>query len=228
MRDERLRQLERAWRLSGSERDECAWLAERARLGQLKQGSLQLAAYCLHPAAGQACLRLGLSVASPDEEHGHLSMFVRDEARALAAWVLGLAAFSTATLLDATTLAFERAASRRGDAYSLGVAGACRELWEDACKQRVERLLARVRGEGALPSAKSALSFGAGQLCEASLNLALGFRPSMGAEGADSAAVAVAQLALVVLRSLELVGEEAGDTGATLRETLAARALTDP
>ena len=51
MSDERLRQLERRWKESGSVFDEAAYLKERVRVGDLKQEGLSLAAYVGHPAA---------------------------------------------------------------------------------------------------------------------------------------------------------------------------------
>jgi len=49
--DEALRALERRWGESGSTQDEAALLLERARVGQLSEEALELAAYCGHPAA---------------------------------------------------------------------------------------------------------------------------------------------------------------------------------
>ena len=45
MTDERLRELERCWRESGSVEDEAAWLRERVRVGELSEARLRLAAY---------------------------------------------------------------------------------------------------------------------------------------------------------------------------------------
>ncbi len=54
MSDERLRELERRWRETGSVEDEAAWLRERVRVGDLSQERLELAAYCRHAAAERA------------------------------------------------------------------------------------------------------------------------------------------------------------------------------
>jgi hypothetical protein len=54
MTDERLRELERRWKESGSVEDEAAYLLERVRVGDLDQERLQLAAYCGHSAAAHA------------------------------------------------------------------------------------------------------------------------------------------------------------------------------
>jgi hypothetical protein len=51
MSDEKLRQLERRWRETGSEADEAAWLRERARTGNLEPERLGLAAYLGHEPA---------------------------------------------------------------------------------------------------------------------------------------------------------------------------------
>lgn len=51
MTDERLRELERRWKETGSVEDEAAWLVERVRAGDLTQERLGLAAHCGHPAA---------------------------------------------------------------------------------------------------------------------------------------------------------------------------------
>jgi hypothetical protein len=49
--DERLRELERRFRASGSVEDEAAWLRARVQAGELEQSKLELAAYCDQPAA---------------------------------------------------------------------------------------------------------------------------------------------------------------------------------
>lgn len=51
MTDERVRALERRWRETGAAEDEAAWLAERARLGELARDALELAALAGHAAA---------------------------------------------------------------------------------------------------------------------------------------------------------------------------------
>ena len=52
--DQRLRELERKWRETGSVEDEAAYLRERVRVGDLTQERLELAAYCGHEGAGRA------------------------------------------------------------------------------------------------------------------------------------------------------------------------------
>lgn len=46
MTDERLRELERRWKETGSVEDEAAYLLEQVRVGHLDQEKLELAAYC--------------------------------------------------------------------------------------------------------------------------------------------------------------------------------------
>lgn len=53
--DQRLRELERKWRESGSVEDEAAYLRERVRVGDLTQERLELAAHCGHEGARSAC-----------------------------------------------------------------------------------------------------------------------------------------------------------------------------
>ena len=53
--DQRLRELERKWRETGSVEDEAAYLRERVRVGDLTQERLELAAYCGHGGAKRAC-----------------------------------------------------------------------------------------------------------------------------------------------------------------------------
>jgi hypothetical protein len=52
--DEKLRDLERTFRQTGSPDDEAAWLLERVRIGELTPERLELAAYCGHEAARRA------------------------------------------------------------------------------------------------------------------------------------------------------------------------------
>ena len=54
MSDQRLRELERRWRETGSVEDEAAYLRERVRVGDLTQERLELAAYCGHEGATRA------------------------------------------------------------------------------------------------------------------------------------------------------------------------------
>ena len=58
--DERLRELERRWKETGSVEDEAAFLLERVRVGELTQERLELAAYCGHPASQAAVGEAGL------------------------------------------------------------------------------------------------------------------------------------------------------------------------
>jgi hypothetical protein len=55
MGDEKLRDLERRWRQTGSVGDEAAYLLERVRVGDLLPTKLELAAYCGHAGASRAC-----------------------------------------------------------------------------------------------------------------------------------------------------------------------------
>ena len=54
MSDQKLRELERRWRETGSVEDEAAYLRERVRVGDLTQERLELAAYLGHAAACNA------------------------------------------------------------------------------------------------------------------------------------------------------------------------------
>lgn len=55
MSDERLRQLERRWKETGSVEDEAAFLLGRVRAGDLTDERLELAAFCGHAGARRAC-----------------------------------------------------------------------------------------------------------------------------------------------------------------------------
>ena len=57
--DEKLRDLERRFRQTGSPDDEAAWLLERVRVGDLTQERLELAAYCGHEGARRAVGQCG-------------------------------------------------------------------------------------------------------------------------------------------------------------------------
>jgi hypothetical protein len=83
MSDQRLRELERRWRETGSVEDEAAYLLERVRTGSLDREMLELAAYCGHPASNRC---LGVEGA-----HNH------DET--LLGWVSGLARWGRDTLV---------------------------------------------------------------------------------------------------------------------------------
>ena len=54
MSDQKLRELERRWRETGSVEDEAAYLRERVRVGDLTQERLELAAYCGNQGASVA------------------------------------------------------------------------------------------------------------------------------------------------------------------------------
>lgn len=54
MSDQRLRELERAWREHGTPEREGAWLRERIRAGLLARERVELAAWCGHPGARAA------------------------------------------------------------------------------------------------------------------------------------------------------------------------------
>ena len=54
MSDEKLRELERRFKETGSVEDEAAWLKERVRVGDLTQERLELAAYCGYEGAALA------------------------------------------------------------------------------------------------------------------------------------------------------------------------------
>ena len=54
MSDQKLRELERRWKETGSPDDEAAYLLERVRVGNLTQERLELAAYCGHEGARRA------------------------------------------------------------------------------------------------------------------------------------------------------------------------------
>lgn len=84
MSDERLRELERTWRRTGSVDDEVAFLQERVRTGALGERDVRLAAWLGHPAAERLAGRGAAFVvpeqASPAEafwrgvlEHGELA-----------------------------------------------------------------------------------------------------------------------------------------------------------
>lgn len=56
MSDQKLRDLERRWKETGTVEDEAAYLLERVRAGDLSQERLELAAYCGHEGARTARL----------------------------------------------------------------------------------------------------------------------------------------------------------------------------
>lgn len=63
MSDQKLRDLERRWKETGTVEDEAAYLLERVRVGDLSQERLELAAYCGHEGARKS-LGWGFEVAS--------------------------------------------------------------------------------------------------------------------------------------------------------------------
>lgn len=67
MTDQKLRELERKWKETGSVEDEAAHLRERVRVGDLTQERLELAAYCGHA---------GATLAISEAPSGHSSDFV--------------------------------------------------------------------------------------------------------------------------------------------------------
>jgi hypothetical protein len=54
MSDQKLRDLERRWRETGTVEDEAAYLLERMRVGELSSEKLELAAFCAHEGARRA------------------------------------------------------------------------------------------------------------------------------------------------------------------------------
>jgi hypothetical protein len=89
--DERLRALERAWRASGAEDDEVAWLQARLRAGTLDRRKAELAAYCGSRAAQRAC---EVEPTSSEE---------------LVPWVTGLRAWGKETVVRALVAVARRA-----------------------------------------------------------------------------------------------------------------------
>jgi hypothetical protein len=62
MSDERLRELERRWKGTGSVEEEAAWLRERVRVGEVPVARVRIAA-----SLGHAASRRGLGVEAPPE-----------------------------------------------------------------------------------------------------------------------------------------------------------------
>lgn len=83
MSDERLRELERRWKETGSAQDEAAYLLERVRMGDLAQKGLELAAYLGHPAAK---LSARDSFKLPDAKTGIYGYAVEGWCSRLRAW----------------------------------------------------------------------------------------------------------------------------------------------
>lgn len=67
MSDERLRELERRFRASGSVEDEAAWLRARVQAGELSSEKLELAAYCGWEAACAATGTMSKQVTTIDD-----------------------------------------------------------------------------------------------------------------------------------------------------------------
>ena len=68
MSDDKLRELERRWKETGSVEDEAAYLLERVRAGELTRERLELVAYCGHRGAAVAIGTVGLGGNSGDLE----------------------------------------------------------------------------------------------------------------------------------------------------------------
>lgn len=115
MSDERLRELERRFKETGSVEDEAAWLGERVRIGDLDEKRLRLAGYLGHPAA-LACL--GVSQAT------WRTLWDED----LPGWIFSLESFGREALVRA----------------GLAIAHAAEEHVEEAPSARTAELLAAV------------------------------------------------------------------------------------
>ena len=74
MSDQRLRELERRWRETGSVEDEAAYLRERVRVGDLTQERLELAAHCGHEGARRA---LGQEPIAPPRSPSETTSWLR-------------------------------------------------------------------------------------------------------------------------------------------------------
>ncbi len=88
MSDEKLRELERRWKESGSVEDESAWLRERVRVGDLAPSKLQLVAELGDPAAQHALGHASVGLAG--EEFNGLASWEKEfmiRAGVAALWV---------------------------------------------------------------------------------------------------------------------------------------------
>ena len=118
MSDQRLRELERRWRETGSVEDEAAYLRERVRVGDLTQERLELAAYCGHEGAKRSVNLSGVPLLN------------------FLDWTLGLGRWGeTATTFAALTLAEAVLPFVPGDqvASCLGAIAAKRSLISSPC-----------------------------------------------------------------------------------------------
>jgi hypothetical protein len=125
--DQRLRELERRFRASGSVEDEATWLRARMQAGELEQSKLDLAAHCGHEGARAA---LGENAPAPHRNLWKLvSTLSGDQHHALRAAVaigtLLLASFDTGRrvlpvqeAVEATVSALNGSAAALGQAYS--------------------------------------------------------------------------------------------------------------
>ena len=73
MSDQKLRELERKWKETGSVEDEAAYLRERVRVGDLTQERLELAAYC-----GQEAARFATDCPDAADSIGDMVQTARD------------------------------------------------------------------------------------------------------------------------------------------------------
>lgn len=89
MSDERLRQLERRWKETGSAEDEAVFLLARVRAGELTRERLELAAFCGSPGALRAAPQV---VEKPSEDLGRLLEAVEESWGTLPAIGSGVAA----------------------------------------------------------------------------------------------------------------------------------------
>ncbi len=92
MSDEKLRELERRFKETGSVEDEAAWLKERVRVGDLTQERLELAAYCGHEGAKLLTQRQSRYHAARARHALDEGMLPTDQAPLdrLEAWTMGL------------------------------------------------------------------------------------------------------------------------------------------
>lgn len=190
MGDEKLRELERRWRDSGSTEDEAAYLRERVRTGDLSHERLALLAYLGHPAALMGLTEEIPAVPRLEGSIRALPRLARDPAyRELAEWVWGLAHWNATLVLEATGQAlissFDSDDERDAFADLLAI---CRQVWRDPSESHQE----------ALRQAPPALCFEAGLFRLATLNQAVGYYGFMGGEELTRAE-AVEQLVAMAL-----------------------------
>ena len=104
MSDQHLRELEAAWRASGTVEDEAAWLRSRVQAGELEEERLELAAYCGHRAAASAAPER----AAPDNTRAWVES-LREHGQAVAARV----AVACGLVAHAAWIAVEETFGRR-------------------------------------------------------------------------------------------------------------------